>query len=92
MDACHHGTLWPSHVGAFVHIVISAPQDDGVIICIYLVLPMGWVESPKFFCDFLETLTDVSKYLVNTDLYAPAYGAITKSPATGSSPPPPLHA
>ena len=58
-------------------------------ICINLVLPMGWVDSPKFFCAFSETLTDVANALVDADLPVPAYGAISALPAT--EPPPPPH-
>ena len=52
-DAYHCGTLRMSQVGAFAYAVPLAPDDDGIIICVYLVLPMGWVDSPKFFCAFL---------------------------------------
>ena len=48
---------------------------------------MGWVDSPKFFCAFSETLTDVANALVDVDLPVPAYGAISALPAT--EPPPP---
>ena len=40
-DAYHRGTLWPSQVGTFTYVVPSAPEEYGVIICIYLVLPIG---------------------------------------------------
>ena len=74
-------------MGAFAYIISSAPGDEGTIICIDLVLPMGWVDSPKFFCAFLETLADVANTLVDTDLPVPSYGAIYKIPATGPGPP-----
>ena len=48
---------------------------------------MGWVDSPKFFCAFLETLIDVANTLVDTDLKVPSYGAIFKIPETGPGPP-----
>ena len=37
----------------------------------------------QVFCALSETLTDVANSLVDTDLPVPAYGAITKIPATG---------
>ena len=40
-DAYHRGTLQPSQVGAFAYVVPSVPDDDVIIICIDLVLPMG---------------------------------------------------
>ena len=49
-NAYHCGTLPPFQVGYFVYVV---PDDDGIIICINLVMPMGWIDSPKFFCVFL---------------------------------------
>ena len=63
-----------------------APGDKGTIICIYLVLPMGWVYSPKCFCRFLETLTDVANALDDKDLSLLSYGAIYDIPETGTGP------
>ena len=54
MDAYHHGTLRPSQVGAWSHIIPPASYDDCIIIWIDLVILMGWVYSPKFFCAFSE--------------------------------------
>ena len=76
-------------MGAFAYVVPSVPEEDAILICIDLVLPMGWVESPKFFCAFSETLTDVANTLVDTDLPVPAYGEISALLAT--EPPPPPH-
>ena len=53
-----------------------------------MVLLMGWMDSPKFFCAFLETLTDVANSLVNPYLHVLAYGAISDLPPTGTYPPP----
>ena len=50
---------------------------------------MGWVDSPKFFCSFLETLEDVANALVDTELPIPAYVAIEKISTIGT--PPPIH-
>ena len=86
-DAYHRGTFNPAQVGVFAYVIPSAPGYEGIIICIDLVLPMGWVDSPKFFCAFLEMLMDVANDLVNTDLPVPSYGAISKIPATGPTPP-----
>ena len=70
-DAYHRGTVKPSQVGRFVYIVPSVPGYKGCIICIDLVFPMGWADSPKFFYTFSETLTDVANALLNTDLPVP---------------------
>ena len=48
-DEYHRVTVTLSQVGVFAYIVPLALEDEGCIICIYLVLPMVWVESPKFF-------------------------------------------
>ena len=47
--AYHRGTVTPSQVGAFSYVVPSAPGEKGYIIYINLVLPMGLVDSPKYF-------------------------------------------
>ena len=49
-----------------------APGDEGCIIYIDLVLLMGWVESPKFFCTFWEKLTDVANALADMDVPMPS--------------------
>ena len=77
-DAYHRGTLRTSQVGSFVYAVPSSATDDCVIICIDLVIPMGWVESPKYFCTFSETITDVANTLVNMSLPVLGYGGISK--------------
>ena len=86
-DAYHRGTVKPVQVGAFAYVIPSAPGDEGIFICIGLVLPMGWVDSPNCFCAFLGTLTDVANALVNSELPVPSYGAISEIPATGPGPP-----
>ena len=45
--AYQHSALRPSQVGALTYIVPLAQEDDCIIICINMVLPMGWVDSPK---------------------------------------------
>ena len=86
-DAYHRVTVKPAQVGAFAYVIPWAPGDEGRIICIKLVLPMGWSDSPKFFCAFLETPTDMENALVNTDLPVPSYGAIYKITSTGPGTP-----
>ena len=56
LDAYHCGTLRPAQVGAFAYVVTSVAVDDCVIICIYFVLPMVWVDSPKYFCAIQKRL------------------------------------
>ena len=51
-DAYHRGIVKPVQVGAFAYVIPSAPWYKGIYICIGLVLPMRWVDSPKFFYAF----------------------------------------
>ena len=39
---------------------------------------MVWVNSPKLFCVFSETLMDVANAIINTSLLVPGYYATTK--------------
>ena len=48
---------------------------------------MVWVDSPKFFCDFSETLTGVDNSLFDMYLPVPAYGVISDLPSTERVPP-----
>ena len=86
-DAYNCGTVKPAQVGTFAYRIPSAPGDDDTIICINPVLLMGWVDFPKFFCAFLETLTGVANTLGDIDLTVPSYGAISDIPATVPGPP-----
>ena len=85
-DAYHRGTVKSSQVGAFAYVIPLSPGDKGRIVCIDLVLLMGWVDSPNFFCAFMEMLIDVASSLEGTDLPVPSYGAISEIPATGPVP------
>ena len=86
-DAYHRITIKPAQVGVFAYVIPSTPGDEGIFICINLVLPMGWVDSPKFFCAFSETLTDVANALVNSEPPVPSYRTISEIPSTGPAPP-----
>ena len=83
----HRGTVKLLQVVAFAYVITLAPGYEGCIICIDLVLSMGWVDSSKFFCTFSKTLTGVANALVDTDLPVPSYGAISEIPATRTGPP-----
>ena len=82
-DAYQRGTVKLSQVGVFAYVIPSSPGDEDRIICIDLVLPIGWVDSPKFFCAFSEMLTYVANALVDTDLPVLSYNEISKILATG---------
>ena len=48
---------------------------------------MVWVDSPKFFFAFLETLTNVANAMVDADLHVLSCGAFSALPATEQGPP-----
>ena len=74
-------------MSTFAYVIPLAPVYEGIFVCIDLVLLMRWVDSPKFFCAFSETLTDVANALVDSELPVPSYGAISEVPSTGPGPP-----
>ena len=80
-DTYHRGILKPSQVGTFAYVVPSFPDNDVIL------LPIGWVDSRKFFCAFSETLNDMVNALVDADSPVPAYGEISVLPATEPLPP-----
>ena len=86
-DAYHRGTLHPDQVEAFAYVAPEISKGNCVITCINLVLPMGWVDPPKYFCAFSETLTDKVNALMHTLLPVKAYGAILEIPETSLGPP-----
>ena len=59
-DAFHRCNIKPSDVGAFAYVVPPLPSDTSFLLCINLVLPMGWVNSPDFFCAASETVVDIT--------------------------------
>ena len=67
-------------MGVFDYVIPSTAKENCIIICIDIVLLMGWVDSPTYFCSFSETLTDVENALVHTLVTVPRYGAIYKIP------------
>ena len=69
-------------MGVFAYVILLASEENCIIIFIDLVLLMGWVDSPKYFCAISETLTDVVNALVHTSLPVPGYGVIYKIPET----------
>ena len=72
-----------SQVEAFSNVIILATYDSFIIIWINKVLIMGWVESTKFFCDFMKILMDMSNTIANTLLPMPWYVTIINIPKTG---------
>ena len=59
-DAFHRFHICPEDVGAFTYVVPPIPSDPKPLLCIDLVLPMGWVNLPDLFYATSETVTDES--------------------------------
>ena len=52
IDAYHRGTVKPAQVDKFAYVIPLTSGDERKTICIDLVLPMGWVDSPNFSARF----------------------------------------
>ena len=50
-NSVHWCLLRPGDIGAFTYVVPPLPTDISTLLCIYFVLPMGWVKSPGIFCE-----------------------------------------
>ena len=74
-------------MGNFTYAVPLLSDYYGIVICINLVLPVGWVDSTKFFCAFSETLTDVASALIDISMPVLEYGYMANIPVTGLVPP-----
>ena len=77
-DAFHRCLLRPADIGAFTYVVPPPPPTDiSTLLCIDLVLPMGWVNYPDMFCAALETVAGIDNgYLLNPTLAFEIYPAI----------------
>ena len=64
------------------------PGDTAIYLCIDLVLPMGWVNSPPFFCAASETAADLANSYIRdpTTPWSP-YGPTRDVYSTTPSPP-----
>ena len=62
----HRCPLRDAHIGAFTYVVLPLPSNTTILLCIDLVLPMRWVNSPDMFCAASETVADMDKgYIVD---------------------------
>ena len=58
--------LRPLHVTKFAYVITLVPYNNYRLICIDLVLPMGWVNFLYFFCFVSNTVTDnVNAYVLD---------------------------
>jgi len=79
--------LVPLHI-----LCLPFPLDPSPLICVDLVLPMGWVNSPDYLCSASETVADITnRYLLDPSstftVYPPtssSYHTTTSSTASSS--------
>ena len=46
-------------MGAFAYVMPYLPADKTTYVCVDLVIPMGWVNFPQFFCMAYEMAADL---------------------------------
>ena len=90
-DAFHRCPIRAEDVGAFSYVVPPIPSDTHPLLCIDLVLPMGWVNSPDLFCASSETVTDLANKAFHSDFdpsppYHPTAGLYQASPSPSAGP------
>ena len=78
-DAFHRCLSLPGDIGASTFVVALIPTDISNLLCIGLVLPIGWFNSPYMFCAASETVADVTNgYLLDPTsafkIYPPTAG------------------
>ena len=56
---------------ATLGVVFPQHDDEELLVAFPLVLPMGWVGSPPFFCALTETATDLANTRLRTPSWAP---------------------
>ena len=79
-EAYHQVTLHLSQVGLFNYIISSVSDYNGVRIFVIIFPPMRWTDTTKFFCTFLEILTNFDNDLIDTEILVPLYGPISDIP------------
>ena len=89
-DAFHRCLLCPADIGAFTYGVPPLQTDTPNLLCIDLVMPMGWVKSPDMFCAASETVADIANgYLLDPtsafESYPPTAGTYSLAPSPTAS-------
>ena len=57
---------------ATLGVVFPQYEDEEPLVAFPLVLPMGWVGSPPFFCALTETATDLANHRLRNKAWTPA--------------------
>ena len=51
-------------MGAFAYVMPYLPADKTTYVCVDLVIPMGWVNSPPLLCAASEAAVDLSNLYI----------------------------
>ena len=89
-DAFHRCLLLPGDIGSFTYVVPPLPTYISTLLCIDLVIPKGWVNSPYMLCASSETVSDVDNgYLLGPTstfkIYPPTEGTYSLDPSLTAS-------
>lgn len=71
-DGFYRVCLNPDDIPKLGVIYPSRPGQDEALVALPLVLPMGWAESPPYFCAATETVADVANTRLQDPTYTPA--------------------
>ena len=91
-DAFHRCHIHPEDVRTFAYVVPPIPSDQEPLLCIDLVLSMGWVNSPDQFCAMSKTVTtDLADIVFRSNLkiplaYPPTANLYHSSPSPTAGP------
>ena len=89
-EAFHRCPLQAAHIGAFTYVPPPLPSYTTILLCIDLVLPMGWLNSPDMFFAASETVADMANgYILDPtsafQIYPPTANKYSTEPAPTAS-------
>ena len=87
-DDFYQCNLRPSDVVNFTYMVPLVPSDTSRLLCVDLVLPVGWVNSPDFFYSASKTAVDnANAYTLESTSPLYIYPSIDEVYHTSTAPP-----
>ena len=90
-DAFHCCNLRTSDVEKFTYVVTPVPSGTSCLLCIDLVIPMGWFNLTDFFCSASDIVADnANAYALEPTshfaIYLPTYKVYHTTAAPSASP------